>query len=106
MTFSYVCINSKAVVAFSVPKLEADGIVNNKKESYKFQFDYVFPSTAAQEDVFAVVAKPVADRFAKSMCVPFVHLWQCIGRIQRDDLCLWADRLGEDLYYDGRHEIR
>ena len=53
-------------MAFSVPKLEADGIVNNKKELYKFQFDYVFPSTAAQEDVFAVVAKPVADRCAQN----------------------------------------
>ncbi len=51
-----------ALVNFTVPKQEADGFINNKKEQYKFQFDYIFPTSCTQEDVFDVVAKPVAER--------------------------------------------
>ena len=52
-----------ALVNFTVPKQEIDGFINNKKEAFKFHFDYIFPTSATQQDVFDVVAKPVADRY-------------------------------------------
>ncbi len=54
--------DASASVTFNVPKQE-DAVVNNKKELFKFQFDYIFPMSAQQEDVFNLVAKPVADRY-------------------------------------------
>ena len=37
-----------------------DGYINNKRDQYKFKFERVFPQDTTQEEVFDVVAKPVA----------------------------------------------
>uniref|UniRef100_A0A3P8YWR8 Kinesin-like protein n=1 Tax=Esox lucius TaxID=8010 RepID=A0A3P8YWR8_ESOLU len=50
-----------SLLEFMVPRDLADGFVNNKKESYKFRFQQVFDQTVKQEDIFAAIAKPVAD---------------------------------------------
>ncbi|XP_049319455.1 kinesin-like protein KIF6 isoform X3 [Astyanax mexicanus] len=46
---------------FVVPRDLADGFVNNKRESYRFRFQKVFDQTAKQDDIFKMIAKPVAD---------------------------------------------
>ncbi|KAI8819646.1 P-loop containing nucleoside triphosphate hydrolase protein [Fimicolochytrium jonesii] len=59
----YVCNSSeteKPRIGFLIPKDEAAGMVNNQREAYDFQFDRVFDMGATQEEVFDVVAKPVA----------------------------------------------
>eukprot|EP00042_Codosiga_hollandica_P045025 m.451625 g.451625 ORF g.451625 m.451625 type:complete len:829 (+) comp56919_c0_seq9:72-2558(+) len=53
--------DSAAMIDFNVPRQE-DAVINNKKEHYKFQFDYIFPVTTTQDAIFEVVAQPVADR--------------------------------------------
>ncbi|XP_055361584.1 kinesin-like protein KIF6 isoform X2 [Betta splendens] len=50
-----------ANLEFVVPKDEADGIVNNKKECYMFRFKRVFDQAVKQEEIFENIAKPVAD---------------------------------------------
>ncbi|KAF6114337.1 kinesin family member 6 [Phyllostomus discolor] len=52
----------------SLPSLEiivphdlADGFVNNKRESYKFNFQRIFDQDANQETLFENIAKPVAE---------------------------------------------
>uniref|UniRef100_A0A3B1JRE2 Kinesin motor domain-containing protein n=1 Tax=Astyanax mexicanus TaxID=7994 RepID=A0A3B1JRE2_ASTMX len=47
---------------FVVPRDLADGFVNNKRESYRFRFQKVFDQTAKQDDIFKMIAKPVADK--------------------------------------------
>ncbi|KAM5327959.1 kinesin-like protein KIF6 [Glossophaga mutica] len=44
-----------------VPRDLADGFVNNKRESYKFNFQRIFDQEANQETVFENIAKPVAE---------------------------------------------
>ncbi|NXA46030.1 KIF6 protein, partial [Nothocercus julius] len=44
-----------------VPRDLADGFVNNKRESYKFQFQKIFDQEAKQDVVFESIAKPVAE---------------------------------------------
>ncbi|KAM9563762.1 kinesin-like protein KIF6 isoform 1-T1 [Guaruba guarouba] len=44
-----------------VPHDLADGVVNNKRESYKFKFQKIFDQEAKQDMVFDSVAKPVAE---------------------------------------------
>eukprot|EP00117_Sycon_ciliatum_P006084 scpid19783/ scgid3868/ Kinesin-like protein KIF6 len=48
-------------LTFVVPRKEADGFVNNKKESYHFRFNRIFQPDAAQDEVFDHVAKSVID---------------------------------------------
>lgn len=49
-------------ITFAVPKQEQDGLVNNKKEVFAFKFNHIFPDTTMQEEIFDVVARPVAER--------------------------------------------
>lgn len=44
-----------------VPRDLADGFVNNKRESYKFNFQRIFDQDANQETIFENIAKPVAE---------------------------------------------
>ncbi|XP_074844663.1 kinesin-like protein KIF6 [Carettochelys insculpta] len=44
-----------------VPRDLADGFVNNKRESYKFQFQKIFDQETKQDAVFESIAKPVAE---------------------------------------------
>ncbi|XP_062475052.1 kinesin-like protein KIF6 isoform X2 [Pezoporus occidentalis] len=44
-----------------VPHDLADGVVNNKRESYKFKFQKIFDQEAKQDVVFDSIAKPVAE---------------------------------------------
>ncbi|XP_045698775.1 kinesin-like protein KIF6 [Phyllostomus hastatus] len=44
-----------------VPRDLADGFVNNKRESYKFNFQRIFDQDANQETLFENIAKPVAE---------------------------------------------
>ncbi|XP_019900099.1 kinesin-like protein KIF6 isoform X3 [Esox lucius] len=64
-TTSVYCVDNEqatgSLLEFMVPRDLADGFVNNKKESYKFRFQQVFDQTVKQEDIFAAIAKPVAD---------------------------------------------
>jgi hypothetical protein len=46
-------------VEFRVPKDQAAGYINNKKELYEFQFNGLFDPSATQEEVFEIVGKPV-----------------------------------------------
>ncbi|XP_050989241.1 kinesin-like protein KIF6 isoform X2 [Labeo rohita] len=46
---------------FVVPRDLADGVINNKRENYKFRFQRVFDQTANQEEIFEAIAKPVAE---------------------------------------------
>ncbi|KAM9777963.1 LOW QUALITY PROTEIN: kinesin-like protein KIF6 [Neosynchiropus ocellatus] len=50
-----------AALEFVVPRDMADGVVNNRRENYKFRFQKVFDQAAKQEDIFENIAKPVAD---------------------------------------------
>eukprot|EP00887_Chlorella_sp_A99_P006382 scaffold3.g6382.t1 len=57
---SLVAADAKAGwVEFRVPKDAAQGLINNSRDSYRFPFDGVLPSEAAQADVFDAVAAPV-----------------------------------------------
>ncbi|KAI2654650.1 Kinesin-like protein KIF6 [Labeo rohita] len=47
---------------FVVPRDLADGVINNKRENYKFRFQRVFDQTANQEEIFEAIAKPVAEK--------------------------------------------
>ncbi|XP_037002076.2 kinesin-like protein KIF6 [Artibeus jamaicensis] len=44
-----------------LPRDLADGFVNNKRESYKFNFQRIFDQDANQETIFENIAKPVAE---------------------------------------------
>lgn len=37
------------------------GVLNNRKELYKFKFKHIFPRDCSQDDVFRAVAAPVID---------------------------------------------
>ena len=50
-------------ISFALPKNEADGLVNNRKELFNFRFTHMFPDTTTQEEIFDVVAKPVVERW-------------------------------------------
>ncbi|XP_074650742.1 kinesin-like protein KIF6 [Tubulanus polymorphus] len=46
---------------FFVPRVSSEGLVNNKKEKYKFRFEKVFDRNTKQDSIFEHVAKPVLD---------------------------------------------
>ncbi|KAI8807854.1 kinesin-like protein KIF6-like protein [Cladochytrium replicatum] len=48
-------------LGFLVPKDEAQGLVNNQKESFDFKFDYVFDVNATQDEIFDKVGKEVVQ---------------------------------------------
>lgn len=48
-------------IVLNVPRDEAVGYVNNKKEEYRFKFEKIFEQNCLQEDVFESVAEPVID---------------------------------------------
>ncbi|XP_077869176.1 LOW QUALITY PROTEIN: kinesin-like protein KIF6 [Saccoglossus kowalevskii] len=48
-------------LCFVVPKDQAEGFINNKKEQYKFKFKRVFDQQTKQDEIFENVAKDVAD---------------------------------------------
>ena len=48
-------------IVLNVPKDEAVGFVNNKKEEYRFKFEKIFEQDCLQEDIFENVAEPVID---------------------------------------------
>uniref|UniRef100_G3PJ78 Kinesin family member 6 n=1 Tax=Gasterosteus aculeatus aculeatus TaxID=481459 RepID=G3PJ78_GASAC len=50
-----------AFLEFLVPRDQAEGFVNNKRECYKFRFLKVFDQAVKQEEIFTHIAKPVAD---------------------------------------------
>ncbi|XP_041809096.1 kinesin-like protein KIF6 [Chelmon rostratus] len=50
-----------ASLEFVVPRDLADGVVNNKKECYKFRYQKVFDQAVKQEEIFENIAKPAAD---------------------------------------------
>ncbi|XP_058604704.1 kinesin-like protein KIF6 isoform X3 [Onychostoma macrolepis] len=62
------CEEEGGSLEFVVPRDLADGVINNKRENYKFRFQRVFDQTANQEEIFQAIAKPVADKF-----------WLCCG---------------------------
>eukprot|EP00041_Stephanoeca_diplocostata_P016172 m.315831 g.315831 ORF g.315831 m.315831 type:complete len:798 (+) comp20281_c0_seq2:165-2558(+) len=53
--------DGKPKLSFVVPKDEAAGSVNNKREAYNFKFKHIFPQDCSQDDVFNVVAVPVVE---------------------------------------------
>uniref|UniRef100_A0A9J8D8L7 Kinesin-like protein n=1 Tax=Cyprinus carpio carpio TaxID=630221 RepID=A0A9J8D8L7_CYPCA len=55
------CEEQGGSLEFVVPRDLADGVINNKRENYKFRFQKVFDQTANQEEIFEAIAKPVAD---------------------------------------------
>ncbi|XP_026085153.1 kinesin-like protein KIF6 isoform X1 [Carassius auratus] len=55
------CEEQSGSLEFVVPRDLADGVINNKRENYKFRFQKVFDQTASQEEIFEAIAKPVAD---------------------------------------------
>uniref|UniRef100_A0A672TDQ6 Kinesin motor domain-containing protein n=1 Tax=Sinocyclocheilus grahami TaxID=75366 RepID=A0A672TDQ6_SINGR len=56
------CEEQGGSLEFVVPRDLADGVINNKRENYKFRFQNVFDQTANQEEIFEAIAKPVADK--------------------------------------------
>ncbi|XP_054894080.1 kinesin-like protein KIF6 isoform X2 [Poeciliopsis prolifica] len=50
-----------ASLEFLVPRDLADGIVNNKRENYKFRFQKVYEQHIKQDVIFDEIAKPVAE---------------------------------------------
>eukprot|EP01137_Pigoraptor_chileana_P035581 Opistho-2@29845 len=46
-------------IQFHVKREASEGIVNNKKETYKFKFNHIFKPDATQDQVFDVMAKKV-----------------------------------------------
>ncbi|XP_061326886.1 kinesin-like protein KIF6 isoform X3 [Pezoporus flaviventris] len=52
---------SLSTLEIIVPHDLADGVVNNKRESYKFKFQKIFDQEAKQDVVFDSIAKPVAE---------------------------------------------
>ncbi|XP_064621480.1 kinesin-like protein KIF6 [Lineus longissimus] len=48
-------------ISFTVPKDLASGLINNKKESYKFRFEKIFDQQTQQDEIFESVARPVID---------------------------------------------
>ncbi|XP_027732377.1 kinesin-like protein KIF6 isoform X2 [Vombatus ursinus] len=55
--------DEKSVAALEIilPRDLAEGFVNNKRESYKFKFQRIFDQESKQEDIFDIIAKPVAE---------------------------------------------
>uniref|UniRef100_A0A8C5MK03 Kinesin-like protein n=1 Tax=Leptobrachium leishanense TaxID=445787 RepID=A0A8C5MK03_9ANUR len=52
---------SASCLEILVPHVLADGVVNNKRETYRFRFQQTFTQDAKQEEIFDRIAKPVAD---------------------------------------------
>ncbi|XP_068195079.1 kinesin-like protein KIF6 [Antennarius striatus] len=50
-----------ASLEFTVPRHQADGFVNNKRQCYLFRFQKIFDQAVEQEEIFENIAKPVAD---------------------------------------------
>ena len=48
-----------------VPRLDSEGVVNNKREIHRFKFAHVFEKTTYQDQVFNRVAKGVIDNCLK-----------------------------------------
>ncbi|KFP84828.1 Kinesin-like KIF6, partial [Acanthisitta chloris] len=53
---------SLSSLKITVPRDLANGLINNKRKSYKFKFQKIFDQEAKQEVVFDSIAKPVAER--------------------------------------------
>ena len=49
------------VLSLIVPKEISDGLVNNKRDNFKFKFSKIFDQPTKQDEVFDAVAKPVID---------------------------------------------
>lgn len=49
------------LIVLQVPKDEATGYINNKKDEYRFRFEKVFDQNCLQDDIFESVAEPVID---------------------------------------------
>lgn len=64
-------------ISFNVPRQDSDGLVNNKKELHAFKFNRIFPDTTTQEEVFDVVARPVAERYIPILLV--AHIQRSLG---------------------------
>eukprot|EP00039_Didymoeca_costata_P015798 m.273669 g.273669 ORF g.273669 m.273669 type:complete len:771 (-) comp16282_c2_seq5:76-2388(-) len=63
-TISVVNDESASRIDVSYPKDLAhnnSNVVNNRKDAYSFRFKHVFNTDCTQDDIFDVVAKPVAD---------------------------------------------
>ena len=48
-----------------VPRLDSEGVVNNKREIHRFKFAHVFEKSTYQDQVFNRVAKGVIDNCLK-----------------------------------------
>ncbi|CAI8004769.1 Kinesin-like protein KIF6, partial [Geodia barretti] len=48
-------------LSFTVPRSEAGGAVNNRRETFSFKFSRVFDSNTGQEEVFDAVSREVID---------------------------------------------
>ena len=51
----------KSLINFHVPRDESEGFINNKKETYKFKFEEVFPGDTHQDTIFNSVCKNAAE---------------------------------------------
>ncbi|XP_065061437.1 kinesin-like protein KIF6 [Rhopilema esculentum] len=54
-------VGESSIVTFRVPRDLASGLINNKKEAYKFRFNHIFEQNAKQEDIFNAISKPVIE---------------------------------------------
>ena len=54
-------VDDGSILGFNVPRDQASGYVNNKKEEYKFKFQKVFDRSTKQDEVFQEVAQPVIE---------------------------------------------
>ena len=64
---TYDIIDESGVQKLEVqlPRLDSEGVVNNKREMHRFKFAKVFPKTAYQDQVFEGVARGVIDNCLK-----------------------------------------
>lgn len=51
----------KSLISFYVPKEDREGYINNKKDTYKFKFEEVFPGLTEQDEIFEKVCKGAAE---------------------------------------------
>ena len=50
-------------LSFVVPRDQASGFINNKKEEYAFRFEKVFEQKTKQDEIFEYVARDVVDKW-------------------------------------------
>lgn len=102
-------------VEFSIPRDTAAGFINNSRERYLFKFNGILAPEAKQDEVCGLDTSLLQQLAGGSQSTRDVHPMragvracgpagdcQHFGWVQWDHICLWTDRLRQNLHHHRR----